>query len=136
MVGEPVAIATGVMYDVAIWRAGFSVSEAGHLTFHTGTAGREIQMKKVDRSGRVLGEIGDPWSFGNLRVSPDGQRVVPVRVSAQDLTFLKEPSGHLEIVLPGARCIRVTAPVDRQALADVLEVLSTTKEIAAEAAAC
>jgi len=63
-------------------------------------------------------------------------RLVPVRVSVQDLTFLKEPSGCLEIILPGARCIRVTAPVDRQALADVLEVLSTTKEIAAEAAAC
>ena len=63
-------------------------------------------------------------------------RLVPVRVSAQDLTFLKEPSGCLEIILPGARCIRVTAPVDRQALADVLEVLSTTKKIAPEEAAC
>ena len=71
-------------------------------------------------------------------VSPRGgeARLVPVRVAAQDLILLKKPSCCLEIVLPGARSIRVLGPVNRQTLADVLEVLVSTKEMAAEAAAC
>ncbi len=75
LIGDPTVVATGVMYDVAIWRAAFSVSNVGILAFHTGTAGHELQMKRVDRSGKVLGNIGDPWQFGNLSLSPDGSRV-------------------------------------------------------------
>ncbi len=75
LTGEPTVVATDVMYDVNVWRAGFSVSDQGELAFHSGTAGGEIQIAKRDRSGRDLGNIGDPGNFGSLRLSPDGKRV-------------------------------------------------------------
>jgi serine/threonine protein kinase len=73
--GDPVVVASEVMYDVSVWRAGFSVSNQGILAFHSGTAGGEIQMIRRDRSGKDLGKIGDPSTFGSLSLSPDGKKV-------------------------------------------------------------
>lgn len=47
---------------------------------------------------------------------------VPVRVEEQSTA--SPAGGRIEIVLPGGRRVHVTAPVDRQALADVLAVLA------------
>jgi hypothetical protein len=46
---------------------------------------------------------------------------VPVTVAAQTPAHPRE--GRIEIVLPGARRVRVVGSVDRQMLADVLSVL-------------
>ena len=46
---------------------------------------------------------------------------VPVRVEEQSAAF--PAGGRIEIALSGGRRVHVTAPVDRQALADVLAVL-------------
>lgn len=46
--------------------------------------------------------------------------LVPVRVSVPEADSAES---SIEIVLPGARRIRVSGPVDRQMLADVLAVL-------------
>lgn len=72
--------------------------------------------------------------------------LVPVRLAAQtseavgwDGILRNGSAGGLEIVLPGARCIRVLGAVNRQALADVLEVLEdwvSRKRMVAETAAC
>ena len=75
LLGDPIVVATEVMYDVTVWRAGFSGSDHGVLAFHTGTAGGEIQMVRRDRAGKVLGKIGDPANFGSLSLSPDGKKV-------------------------------------------------------------
>ena len=46
---------------------------------------------------------------------------VPVTVAAR--TPVSTGRGRIEIILPGDRRVRVTGPVDRQRLADVLAVL-------------
>jgi Tol biopolymer transport system component len=73
--GDPVVVATEVMYDGTTWRAAFSASERGELAFHRGTAGGSIQMVRRDRSGKELGKIGEPDAFGGLSISPDGKKV-------------------------------------------------------------
>jgi len=75
MLGEPSVVATGVLYDVSTWHAGFSVSDNGLLAFHSGTAGGAIQFARFDRSGKKLGDIGEPANFGSLSLSPDGTRI-------------------------------------------------------------
>ncbi len=75
LLGEPTVIATEVMYDVVVWRTGFSVSDHGELAFHTGTAGGSIQMLRRDRAGKDIGKITDPDNFGSLSLSPDGKKV-------------------------------------------------------------
>ena len=64
---------------------------------------------------------------------------VPVRVKADSTEIpVAAAAGVVEIVLPGERRLRVTGRVDRQQLADVLEVLErmTRAESAKEAAGC
>lgn len=57
---------------------------------------------------------------------------VPVRVAEDDRDDGRNRGdrdayeGRIEIVLPDGRCVRVTGSVDRQALTDVLEVLTLT----------
>jgi Tol biopolymer transport system component len=74
-------LAEGVAQD---WRAGrldARASERGVLVFRT--APRDVaQFVLVDRSGKVLREIGTPDSFTNFAVSPDGHRIVTVRRDA------------------------------------------------------
>lgn len=48
---------------------------------------------------------------------------VPVRVVAEEPAPAED--GHLEILLPGGRQVRIRGRVDKQALADVLAVLAT-----------
>lgn len=52
---------------------------------------------------------------------------VPVTVMAEASST---PAGRVEIVLPDGRRVRVSGPVDRQLLADVLAVLTTREGVA------
>lgn len=68
---------------------------------------------------------------------------VPVRVTADrsaddafDSSAVNGPLSWIEIVLPARRRVRLIGPVDRQALTEVLAVLSSAKFIDAEAAVC
>jgi transposase-like protein len=69
--------------------------------------------------------------------------LVPVRVTADrsaddafDSSAVNGALSRIEIVLPARRCVRLIGPVDRQALADVLAVLTSVKFIDAESSAC
>jgi Tol biopolymer transport system component len=75
VLGEPFVIAAGVLYDVAVWRGAFSVSEQGELAFHTGTSAGEFNPTRRDRSGKELGTIGDPVNLWSIRLSPDGKQL-------------------------------------------------------------
>jgi len=70
-------------------------------------------------------------------------KFVPVHVqagpAATDVSSLSLTNGsppHIGIVLPQERYVRVIGPVDRQALSDVLAVLSSLSAADAEAATC
>jgi len=73
--GDPSVVATGVLYDVSTWRAGFSVSRNGILAFNSGRSQGEIHLTKFDRSGKKLSDIGEPGNFSSLSLSPDGTRI-------------------------------------------------------------
>lgn len=74
--------------------------------------------------------------------------LVPVRVTSDSSTgdasaqavidsfMTNSPRGRMEIVLPDKHRVRITGPVDRQALSDVLGVLRATNFRHAEAPAC
>src|SRR5579862_9141969 len=52
---------------------------------------------------------------------------VPVTVTAE--TPVPMPHGQVEILLPGDRRVRVSGPVDRQMLADVLAILTVREGV-------
>jgi len=69
---------------------------------------RELQRRQAEQEQRPC---DDAPAFVALRVEPSAEAAA------------SGGSGGIEIVLSGGRCVHVTGPVDRQALADVLTVL-------------
>ena len=83
------------------------------------------------------------WRTQLARRDAKAPALVPVRVTADrsatdafDRSAVSGSLSRIEIVLPDQRCVRLVGPVDRQALTDVLAVLTSTKFIEAEASVC
>lgn len=69
--------------------------------------------------------------------------LVPVRITADQseddavvLSAAGGPLSRIEIVLPARRCVRLIGSVDRQALTDVLAVLTSAMFVDAESSSC
>jgi Tol biopolymer transport system component len=73
--GEPVAVASNVLYDSGIWRSAFTVSENGLLIHHTGRVAMLSALHWKDRTGKELGALGEPGSYWEINFSPDGQKL-------------------------------------------------------------
>jgi len=73
LTGEAIALVQGVGTFAA--SALFSASDNGVLAFRasTGTANR---LAWYDRKGKVLGYLGEPGLYSDVRFSPDGKRAV------------------------------------------------------------
>jgi len=55
--------------------ADFSASTNGLLAFSAGSAGGNLQLTWVDRSGKQLGSLGEPGMIDGFHFSPDRRRV-------------------------------------------------------------
>ena len=83
------------------------------------------------------------WRRQLARRDAHAPALVPVRVTADrsaddafDSSAVNGALSRIEIVLPARRRVRLIGPVNRQALTDVLTVLTSVKFIDAEAASC
>jgi Tol biopolymer transport system component len=101
--GEPHTLNDDVLYTPLVDRAVFSVS-SGVLVTQTGKGAAFSQLMWFDRTGKPTGTVGEPGSYNNVRLSPDGRRIAtdqtdtdgrnidiwvhePVRGTATRLTF-------------------------------------------------
>ncbi len=75
--GEAMPVAEGIPTFTAPLRiGGFTVSPAGLLTFLSGTTGEQMQLLWKDRSGKVLGNLGErSGTISNIAISPDQKSV-------------------------------------------------------------
>jgi Tol biopolymer transport system component len=85
--GEAVPVAAHVMSIGAQRRGVFSVSRNGMLAYQSGASGGSEQLTWVDRSGKHLGTLGEPGSFNNIALSPDGKRAIVSLFDANARTF-------------------------------------------------
>jgi len=107
--GEPHPLSDEVAYTRLVNKAVFSATSEDILVTQTGTGALPSQLTWFDRSGKAVGTVGAPASYGNVRLSADGRRVavdqntaegrtVDIwifelnRVASTRLTF--DPSGH------------------------------------------
>lgn len=81
LTGELVTIAEDVRGGTN--GAAFSISSTGVLVYQQAASEAESQLTWVDRSGREIGRLGDPDTYGDLELSPDGARLA---VSVVDRT--------------------------------------------------
>jgi serine/threonine protein kinase/Tol biopolymer transport system component len=74
--GEPYAMADNVQYDPTTWRAAFSVSRTGILTYHGGDQGGiGTRLVIVDESGNEVSLVDEAKVYYHLALSPDGERL-------------------------------------------------------------
>jgi len=75
LTGEPVTIADEVWYEPSFTAlANFNVSEDGRLAYRSGGIER-TELLWFDRSGKVLGRVGEAANYLNLYLSPDDRQV-------------------------------------------------------------
>lgn len=77
--GEAFPVAEQVRFETSSGKASFSVSQTGNLVYQTGTGPTGVRPIWFDREGRRMGEIGPPSVYHDLRLSPDGKRIVIAR---------------------------------------------------------
>jgi eukaryotic-like serine/threonine-protein kinase len=71
----PRSIAENVFSDPTTWRAAFSASRTGVLVHHSGVTAAGTQLAWFDRSGTLLGRVGERGLIDNVRLSPDERQV-------------------------------------------------------------
>jgi Tol biopolymer transport system component len=73
--GEPVPVASSVAgFGAAPSWAWFSSSANGRMAWISGQAS-EARLEWVDRDGKPVGTLGEPGRYGQIVLSPDGERV-------------------------------------------------------------
>jgi serine/threonine protein kinase len=77
MRGDPVVVTQDVSINLATGGAGFSASTNGVLSYRTFSSGGAVisQLMWLDRSGKVLGSVGEKTDQSAVQLSPDGTRV-------------------------------------------------------------
>jgi serine/threonine protein kinase/Tol biopolymer transport system component len=83
---EPVGEAVPIMEQLGgfLGFGFFSASRNGTLVYRTNKAGNQ-RLGWLDRQGKSLGAVGDPHSYRDLALSPDGTRVAAVRTETSNL---------------------------------------------------
>ncbi len=76
--GEPVPVADKVQYDSGVWRSLFTTSENGMLAYQGGNAQLGTELTWLDRTGKLLGKVGERERVVDPRLSPDGRRLAVV----------------------------------------------------------
>ena len=66
----------GVVVDLGVWRATFSVSSADSLIFQIGERSGMSRLEWMDHSGKHLGFASEKGAFFGPRLSKDGRRIL------------------------------------------------------------
>ena len=77
--GDPAPIGQGILVNAPYGRAILSVSDNGVLAY--GGSPREAepsQLRWLDRTGKQLSTVGDPGTYANPRLSPEGTKLAVV----------------------------------------------------------
>jgi len=72
--GQPFSIAESVPVGNPPGYAAFSVADEGAIAYAASFL-RSRELVWLDRSGKLLGKIGEPGDYTNPRLSPDGKRL-------------------------------------------------------------
>jgi Tol biopolymer transport system component len=73
--GSPAEIAEGIVVDLGVWHATFTVSDSDVLLYQTGTASGNSRLEWVDREGKHISFVTDGQIFG-ARLSRDGKKIL------------------------------------------------------------
>ena len=100
VIGEPGVVVSDVLMDERFSRGVFSASDTGLLAYQTGKSTTASVLRWFDRSGKALGDVGEPAEYfngSNVEISPDGTRatasIVDLRTGSADVWMIDIASG-------------------------------------------
>ncbi len=73
--GSSAAVANSVGFQPSTYWAAFAVARNGTLIYNTTAGATESALTWIDRTGKVLGRVGETGVMANPSLSPDGSRV-------------------------------------------------------------
>ena len=73
--GSTAVVANLVGFQPSTYWSAFAVAQNGTLIYNTSVGAAQSVLTWMDRTGKVLGRIGDPGIMANPTLSPDGSRV-------------------------------------------------------------
>ncbi len=73
--GNPIVLDDNVQFDFGVWRGVFTASEGGVLIYEPTLAATRRVLTWFDRTGKQLGTVGEPDSYQNVLLSPDGKKI-------------------------------------------------------------
>jgi serine/threonine protein kinase len=73
LTGDPFPVVERVSFNPANGQSAFSASDAGVLTYRARAAGGISRLEWVGRTGAQLGVVGDPGTYADVELSPDGR---------------------------------------------------------------
>ena len=85
--GEPFPVASPVDLITANVQGNFSASQSGTVVYYSGGAGLNSQLTWFDRAGQKLGVTGEPGSFVQPAISPNGEEVVVDKLDSLSGTY-------------------------------------------------
>jgi Tol biopolymer transport system component len=110
VVGEPAVVAPDVLMDERFSRGVFSASDTGILAYQTGKSATASVLRWIDRTGKVLGDVGEPAEYfngSNVGISPDGTRaaasIVDLRTGISDVWMIDLATGTRSRFTAGTR---------------------------------
>jgi eukaryotic-like serine/threonine-protein kinase len=74
--GDPFPVAESVIRNGGTWRGAFDASKNGILVFQAGSSAFGSQLLWLTRDGKSPARFGETSAFGEMRMSPDGQKLV------------------------------------------------------------
>lgn len=72
---QPIPVAHQVQVQSSVGNGLFSASANGVLVYQTGDASVGTELIWLDRSGRLLSKLGEPATYDDVELSPDGTRL-------------------------------------------------------------
>ncbi len=81
--GDPIIVASDVVFDSSFSRGAFSVSRTGVLVYHAGQAFINTRLTWLDREGNELGQVGEPAQYDGPTLSPDGRMLAVTRINPE-----------------------------------------------------
>jgi Tol biopolymer transport system component len=102
LAGDPVPVAQDVGVNVTTSVSGVTVSDTGVLAYRMGPNASNRLLRWVNRSGRALGQVGSIGAHENVRLAPDGERLVETHLDESGsmgnlwiVDLLRGPSSRL-----------------------------------------
>jgi eukaryotic-like serine/threonine-protein kinase len=73
--GDAVPVAESIIRNGGTWRAAFDASKSGILVYQAGFSSFGSQLLWMTKDGKPPAQFGESASFGEMRLSPDGQKL-------------------------------------------------------------